>query len=69
MLRVQVWCQLMQRPAAVNAAPSVVQVVKILKGRYPPVPTKYSSPLRNIVDSMLKQNPKVRWGVCVCVCV
>ncbi len=28
-------------------------------GKYPPVPTRYSTPLRSLVDSMLKQNPKV----------
>lgn len=35
------------------------QVVKILNGKYPPVPTRYTSNLRNLVDSMLKQNPRV----------
>lgn len=37
-----------------------MQVVKILKGKYPPVPTRYTSHMRSLVDSMLKQNPKVR---------
>jgi hypothetical protein len=37
----------------------LLQVVKILKGRYPPVPTRYCSSLRGLVDSMLRQNPKV----------
>ena len=34
-------------------------VVKILRGRYPPVPTQYSSSLRGLVDSLLKQKPQV----------
>ncbi|GAX76016.1 hypothetical protein CEUSTIGMA_g3459.t1 [Chlamydomonas eustigma] len=38
-------------------------IVCILKGKYPPVPTRYSTPLRNLVDSMLKQNPKDRPSV------
>ncbi|GLC55209.1 hypothetical protein PLESTB_000959900 [Pleodorina starrii] len=35
-------------------------VVKILRGKYPPVPTRYSSPLRALIESMLKQDPKDR---------
>nr|AAQ64684.1 NIMA-related kinase 3 [Chlamydomonas reinhardtii] len=35
-------------------------VVKILRGKYPPVPTRYSTPLRGLIESMLKQNPKDR---------
>eukprot|EP00798_Chlamydomonas_sp_ICE-L_P008891 gene8891-3774_t len=38
-------------------------IVRILKGKYPPVPTRYSSPLRSLIDSMLKQNPKDRPSV------
>ena len=34
-------------------------VVKILRGRYPPVPTQYSSSLRGLVDNLLKQKPQV----------
>ncbi len=34
-------------------------VVKILRGRYPPVPGRYSAELRRLVDSMLRQNPRV----------
>ena len=34
-------------------------VVKILRGRYPPVPTQYSSSLRGLVDSLLRQKPQV----------
>jgi hypothetical protein len=40
-------------------------VVKILRGRYPPVPPRYGADLRRLVDSMLRQNPKVgRGGGC-----
>ncbi|GIM09417.1 hypothetical protein Vretimale_13280, partial [Volvox reticuliferus] len=35
-------------------------VVKILRGKYPPVPTRYSTPLRSLIESMLKQDPKDR---------
>ncbi|EFJ53307.1 NimA-related protein kinase 3 [Volvox carteri f. nagariensis] len=35
-------------------------VVKILRGKYPPVPTRYSTPLRALIESMLKQDPKDR---------
>ncbi|GFR43292.1 hypothetical protein Agub_g4357, partial [Astrephomene gubernaculifera] len=35
-------------------------VVKILRGKYPPVPTRYSTHLRHLIESMLKQNPKDR---------
>jgi NIMA (never in mitosis gene a)-related kinase len=34
-------------------------VVKILRGRYPPVASRYSAELRRLVDSLLKQNPRV----------
>ena len=34
-------------------------VVRILRGKYPPVATRYSTQMRCLVDSMLKQNPKV----------
>ncbi|KAG1679973.1 hypothetical protein FOA52_007037 [Chlamydomonas sp. UWO 241] len=35
-------------------------IMRILSGKYPPVPTRYPSHLRNLVDSMLKQDPKAR---------
>ncbi len=41
-----------------NSLPALV--VKILRGKYPPVPTRYSSSLRGLIESMLKQDPKVR---------
>jgi NIMA (never in mitosis gene a)-related kinase 1/4/5 len=41
-------------------------VVRILRGKYPPIATRYSTPLRCLVDSMLKQNPKVRSTAPVC---
>ncbi len=34
-------------------------VVNILRGKYPPVSTRYSSQLRGLIDSMLRQDPKV----------
>ncbi|KXZ45774.1 hypothetical protein GPECTOR_50g567 [Gonium pectorale] len=37
-------------------------VVKILRGKYPPVPSRYSSNLKGLIESMLKQNPKDRPG-------
>ncbi|KAG2502134.1 hypothetical protein HYH03_000622 [Edaphochlamys debaryana] len=37
-------------------------VVKILRGKYPPVPTRYSTPLRDLIASMLQQNPRDRPG-------
>eukprot|EP01004_Peranema_trichophorum_P003355 NODE_234_length_3182_cov_43.854855_g204_i0.p1 GENE.NODE_234_length_3182_cov_43.854855_g204_i0~~NODE_234_length_3182_cov_43.854855_g204_i0.p1 ORF type:complete len:944 (+),score=277.10 NODE_234_length_3182_cov_43.854855_g204_i0:48-2879(+) len=33
---------------------------KIIRGNYPPVPTNYSMDLRNLIDSMLQRDPKVR---------
>ena len=50
-------------------------VLKIIRGSYPPVPSKYSRDFRNLIDLMFRRNPRcVRWGwlvlcVCVCVCV
>ena len=45
-------------------------VVKILRGRYPPVPTQYSSSLRGLVDSLLKQKPQVLFaGPCKSSCL
>lgn len=38
-------------------------VVKILRGKYPPISTRYTSNMRNLVDSMLKQNPSQRPSV------
>ena len=44
-------------------------VVKILRGRYPPVPTQYSSSLRGLVDRLLKQKPQVLpAGPCTACC-
>lgn len=34
-------------------------VVKILHGKYPPVPLRYSADLRRLVDCMLKKSPRV----------
>lgn len=38
-------------------------VVKILKGEYTPLPSAYSSDLRDLVGSMLRTNPDVRVSV------
>lgn len=38
-------------------------VVKILKGQYPPLPARYSSNLRALVDALLQQDPRVRTGI------
>jgi hypothetical protein len=35
-------------------------VVKILRGRYPPLPGRYSPQLRGLVDALLQQDPQVR---------
>jgi hypothetical protein len=35
-------------------------VVKILRGRYPPLPGRYSAQLRGLVDALLQQDPQVR---------
>lgn len=34
-------------------------VVKILRGRYPPLPGRYSAQLRGLVDALLQQDPQV----------
>jgi serine/threonine protein kinase len=34
-------------------------VVKILRGRYPPLPGRYSPQLRGLVDALLQQDPQV----------
>jgi hypothetical protein len=34
-------------------------VVKILRGRYPPLPSRYSPQLRGLVDALLQQDPQV----------
>ena len=49
-------------------------VLKIIRGSYPPVPSKYSRDFRNLIDLMFRRNPRcgcvrVRVRVCVCVCV
>lgn len=38
-------------------------VVKILRGKYPRLPSRYSPSLKLLVDRMLKQNPKDRPSV------
>ncbi|KAL0233567.1 hypothetical protein PCE1_002082 [Barthelona sp. PCE] len=35
-------------------------IVKIMKGKYPPLPMRYSEALRNMVDSMLRSDPAER---------
>jgi serine/threonine protein kinase len=35
-------------------------VIKILRGRIPPIPLKYSAPLRGLIQSMLEQSPARR---------
>eukprot|EP00761_Pharyngomonas_kirbyi_P014472 gb/GECH01014502.1/.p1 GENE.gb/GECH01014502.1/~~gb/GECH01014502.1/.p1 ORF type:complete len:520 (+),score=163.89 gb/GECH01014502.1/:1-1560(+) len=35
-------------------------IMKILKGKYPPIPEQYSSELRELIDSMLQLNPENR---------
>lgn len=35
-------------------------VLKILRGKYPPLPSRYSANLRTLVDCMLKLKPQVR---------
>ena len=37
-------------------------VLKILRGKYPPLPSRYSSNLRTLVDCMLRLKPQV----CIC---
>eukprot|EP00775_Hariotina_reticulata_P007388 gene7388-7597_t len=41
-----------------NSLPALV--LKILRGRYPPLPSRYSNKLRSLVDSMLQQDPRMR---------
>lgn len=50
-------------------APSLpVLVMKILGGKYPPVPTRYSGPLRQLVDQCLQVEPRVRLqSTCWCL--
>jgi NIMA (never in mitosis gene a)-related kinase len=35
-------------------------IMKILKGTYPPISSKYSSDLRSLISSMLSRNPRQR---------
>ncbi len=52
----------MDRRATYGANQNVVafgRFVLCTAGKYPPVPTRYSTPLRGLIESMLKQNPKV----------
>jgi hypothetical protein len=36
-----------------------LQVVNILRGRPAPIPSRYSPSLRNLVNMLLRQDPKV----------
>lgn len=36
-------------------------VLKILRGKYPPLPARYSGSLKGLVDCMLKLKPQVRY--------
>ena len=38
-------------------------VMKIIRGNYPPPSSQYSSPLRNLIDRMIKKDPKQRPSV------
>ena len=48
-------------------------VLKILRGKYPPLPARYSGSLKGLVDCMLKLKPQVCIGLhlpgCLCPCV
>lgn len=53
-------------------------IMKIVRGKFPPLPTKYSPELRQVIGNLLSKNPEqrpsceqVRKGAyaCVCVCV
>jgi len=45
---------------AFNAGSLPALVLKILKGTYPPIPSFFSSSLRNLISSMLQTDPKQR---------
>jgi serine/threonine protein kinase len=43
-------------------------MLNILRGRYPPVPPRYSSQLRQLVDQLLRAEPRVSEPLRVCRC-
>ena len=40
-------------------------VLKILRGKYPPLPARYSGSLKGLVDCMLKLKPQVSTYCCI----
>ena len=40
-------------------------VLKILRGKYPPLPARYSGSMKGLVDCMLKIKPQVQHCCCV----
>ena len=43
-------------------------VLKILRGKYPPLPARYSGSLKGLVDCMLKIKPQVQKESLECLC-
>ena len=48
----------LRRPFEGSSFPSLV--VRILSGKYPPIPAMYSSDLRGVIDALLQKNPRDR---------
>ena len=42
-------------------------VLKILRGKYPQLPARYSGSLKGLVDCMLKLKPQVRCHINICL--